>query len=368
MLLAMITSTAYADNVAKNATTSKKYDTLNAAFAEASSGEVIELLQDYDATGESGYHGNANSRYIGFDKSLTIEGNGNALTVRGRGIAFGQYASDMLDVTFRNITIENSTSGARCIDTRGHLNSLTLDKVTLKTDGCTSGYNQPLTIGGNQATTATVNITNSTIQTNDDATAYYAIITFNPVNMDISGSTIKGWACIFAKGPDGSAGSSGSVFNIKNYSKLISKNVYNGTSNGFCAIMIEDDNVTVNIEDTDIDIINEGNQNQSIGGFQAGNQPENSTINLGEGTDATFEGEGANFTCNNTEDSKLVVSGGIYNQPVPEEICAETMEPATLDPVTGIYTVASPQEYTILHDNVANENIPTGGGGGIEFV
>ena len=88
----MITSTAYADNVAKNATTSKKYDTLNAAFAEASSGDVIELLQGYDATGESGYHGNANSRYIGFDKSLTIEGNGNTLTVRGRGIAFGQYA------------------------------------------------------------------------------------------------------------------------------------------------------------------------------------------------------------------------------------------------------------------------------------
>lgn len=54
----MITSTAYADNVAQNATTSKKYDTLNAAFAEASSGDVIELLQDYDATGESGYHGN----------------------------------------------------------------------------------------------------------------------------------------------------------------------------------------------------------------------------------------------------------------------------------------------------------------------
>lgn len=343
----------------KNATTRKKYDTLNAAFAEASSGDVIELLQDYDATGESGYHGNANSRYIGFDKSLTIEGNGNTLTVRGRGIAFGQYASDMLDVTFHNITIENSTSGARCIDTRGNLNSLTLDEVTLKTDGA-SNYNQTLTIGGNQETPATVKITNSTIQTNDDATAYYAIITFNPVNMDISGSTIKGWACIYAKGPDGSKGSRGSVFNINNYSKLISKNVYNGESNAFCAIMIEDKNVTVNIEDTDIDIINEGNQNQSIGGFQAGNQLENSTINLGEGTDATFEGEGANFTCNNTEGSKLVVSGGIYNQPVPEEICAVTMEPATLDPVTGIYTVASPQDYTILRDNLANENIPTG--------
>ena len=52
------------------------------------------------------------------------------------------------------------------------------------------------------------------IHTNNDGTAYYAIITFNPVNMTISQSTLKGWACIYAKGPNSSVGSADSVFTV----------------------------------------------------------------------------------------------------------------------------------------------------------
>jgi hypothetical protein len=192
---------------------------------------------------------------------MTIDGDNHTITIGGRGFGVGLNAAEKIDVTFKDVTIENSTSGARCIDTRGNIGTLTLDHVTLNTQGA-SGYTQPLTVGGNQSDAATIIIrNNSLIQTNDDGTAYYAIITFNPVNMTIDHSTVKGWACIYAKGPDGSAGAAGSVFTIKD-STLVSKNVYSGTSNAFGMLMAEDDNVTFNITNTAINVNAASDQNR----------------------------------------------------------------------------------------------------------
>ena len=223
---------------------STEYATLKEAFdaAHEMTGDVtIELIDNVDITG---YY-NSNTTRMSISKSMTIDGKGHTVTVASKGFGVGVNATSKIDVTFKDITIENSSAGARCIDTRGNLNSLTLENATLKTDGAPSGYTQPLTIGGSQADAATVNITNSTIQTNDDGTAYYAITTFNPVNMTISNSTLKGWACIYAKGADGSAGSNGSVFTLDNC-VVVSKNVYTSNTNYFAALMIQDDNVTIN--------------------------------------------------------------------------------------------------------------------------
>ena len=231
-------------NVAKVGDT--EYATIEEAIAKAEAGATIELLQDVDLS--SAVTGTSR---LPISKSLTFNGNNRVITMGGRGFGVGMNATSKIDVVFNDLTIENSANGARCIDTRGNVNSLTLNNVILKTDGATSGYTQPLTIGGNQAVAATVNITNSTIQTNNDGTAYYAIITFNPVNMTISNSTIKGWACIYAKGVDGSAGSAGSVINIDG-STLVSSNAYSGVSNDFSAFMMEDNNVTINVTNSNI--------------------------------------------------------------------------------------------------------------------
>ena len=307
-----------------------KYESLVEAIAAANDGDTVQLLADVDATGAM-YSGD--TRYnLWIDKSITVNGDGHVLTVKGRGVGV-KGASGKIDVTFKDVTIANSSAGARCIDTRGNLNSLTLDHATLDTNGATSGYTQPLTIGGSQSDKATVSIVNgSKIQTNDEGTAYYAIITFNPVNMTIDDSTIKGWACIYAKGPDGSAGSAGSVFTITD-SELVSKNVSSGETNAFGMLMAEDNNVTFNVTNTKIDVNATGDQPQAI--VATSDSQTDVAANLGEGNEVTLSGE-ATFESNK---GSAVVSGGTFNVAVPEEACAEGYIPAAQDPNTGLYTV-----------------------------
>ena len=296
-----------------------KYETLQAAFNAAHDGDVVLLLGDYDAASEAMAGG---MRQFVINKSFTLDGQGHTVTTKDRGFGVGNVNGDVdskINVTFKDITIENMASGARCIDTRGMIGSLTLDGVTLKTDGASGGYTQPLTIGGNQSEIATVNITNSTIQTNEAGTAYYAIITFNPVNMTIEGSTIKGWACIYAKGEDSSAGSAGSTFNIDNCT-LVSTNAYSGESNSFGAFVLEDNNVTINVTNSNITLNNTGDQIQAIVAPQDNNVT--GSVSLGEGNNVTFEGSGqCAFELNST--NSLEVSGGTFNVEVPEEFCAD---------------------------------------------
>jgi len=304
------------------------YATLKDGIDAAQAGDTVTLMKDVDMRA----YFSATSTRFPISRSITIDGQDHTITVGGRGFGVGMNATSNIDVTFKDVTVANSGSDARCIDTRGNLNSLTLDHVTLDTNGA-SGTTQPLTIGGNQSSTATVVIKNgSKIQTNDDGTAYYAIITFNPVNMTITDSTIKGWACIYAKGKVSSAGSAGSVFTITD-SELVSKSVYSGTSNAFSMLQVEDNNVTFNITNTKIDINATGDQPQAIVGT-SGLQTD-VTANLGEGNEVTLSGK-ATFK-NNT--GNPVVSGGTFNVEVPEEVCADGMIPATLDEATGKYGV-----------------------------
>ena len=329
-------STAWGQNVIKIGST--EYGTLTAAFAAAQNGDVVELTGDYDATSEF----SDNTARLAITKSITIEGNNYTLTVGGRGLAPGMNATSNVSVTIQNITIQNQGSGARCVDTRGNLDILNLTNVTLKTDGGSS-YTQPLTIGGNQSTAATINITNSTIQTNDDATAYYAIITFNPVNMTIDNSTIKGWACIYAKGSDSSAGSAGSVINIQNHSKLVSKNIYNGESNAFAAIVCEDNNVTVNIEESELEITSNSDQRQAIGTFKNKN---NCGVNITNSA-ITLTGDNAVYQFNTTETSSVELGEGTTsNKDIPDDI---------IDTSTSVVIYNGVDTYTIgtIDDAVA---------------
>ncbi len=287
------------------------YATLQAAFNAATDGQTVKLLEDYNAASEAMASGN---RQFVINKSITFDGGGHTLTTKERGIGIGNVNNDVtsnIDVTIKNITILNTSAGARCIDTRGKVGSLTLQGVTLNTQGAPSGYTQPLTIGGNQADAATVNISNSTIQTNDAGTAYYAIITFNPVKMNITGSTIKGWACIYAKGKDGSAGSKDSEINIDGCT-LVSSNAYSRLSNAFSAFMIEDNNVSINVTNSNITINNTGDQVQTVVGYPLGSSLTG-TVTLGEGNTVTFAGPNDCSLLLNGSQNNLNVIGGTYN-------------------------------------------------------
>lgn len=289
------------------------YPTLAAAIAAVPDHGTLRFTADYDASGE--FPTNETSLPI-TTKNITIDGGNHTLTVGGRGLAPGMNTEEFVDVTIQDITIQNSSDGARCVDTRGYCRKLDLVNVTLKTDGA-SGTTQPLTIGGNLPVHASIRIYDSTIQTNADATAYYAITTSIPVYMVIENSTIKGGACIYAKGPDGSAGSNGSEFRIRK-SNLISKNIYNGSSNAFGAIVFEDDDVTVNISDSEVKVEAAGDQDQAIVSYSQDADNDVVTIN---NSAITLTGDEATYAiAPNTSSINVTLGvGTTSNKDIPDD-------------------------------------------------
>gem|GEM_PF-2698283 len=326
LLLSWLPFASTSAQVAKIGST--EYATLQAAFNAAEDGDEILLLADVDATSTM-YSGD--SRYNLWIKSgITLDGANHTVTVKGRGIGV-QGKFDKIDVTFKDITVKNvGNVDGRCVDTRGSIASLTLNGVTLTTgESLYSGYLQPLTIGGNQGTTTTVTITNSNIITVDNAKKGYAITTFNPVNLSIDGSTLKGWACLNLKGPDSSAGSNGSSITVTN-STLVSANGTPGDTNAYSLIKIEDDNVNVDITGSTINVNGDDNA-QSIVSFQKFDltNSENCSVSLGVNNNVTLEGD-YRFASNVGDTSSLAISGGTFNVPVPEEFCAEGYIPTDL--------------------------------------
>ena len=319
------------------------YETFASALAAAETGDTVTLLADIDVTSAM-YSGDTRFN-LWINKSLTIDGDGHTLTVKGRGIGV-QGTSSNIDVVFKEMTVQNvGNANGRCIDTRGKLNRLTLDGVTLTTATSSyTGYLQPLTIGGNQSTAATVTIKDSVIETVAAANKGYAITTFNPVTMTVTDSTIRGWACLNIKGPDSSAGSSGSTIVVTG-STLVSANGTPGTTNSFSLIKIEDDNVSVSVTESTINV-NGGANTQSIVSFQKLNETNsaNCTVALGAGNTVTLEGT-YKFASNVDASSALAISGGTFNVAVPEEFCATGYIP-TYDSTTGTYGVEA-GEYSV---------------------
>ena len=299
------------------------YETLQAAIDAAQDGDTVELTADItlnpqNISGESAKFG----AYI--TKSITIDGKNHTVT-SGSGTArtFGvKGVSGDVDVVFKNITINNSQNKAICIITRGGIGSLSLDNVKLDTQGCSSGYNQPLTIGGTQYTQAKVDVKNSTIQTNNEASKYYAIILWNPVDLTIKDSTIKGWACVYQK-PFEDGTTDKTEVTIDN-STLVSKGL-SGSSNHFAAIMTEESDFSCNVTNSTIDVTAADNTYQ---GVVASNGVSGFDVELGTGNDVTMTGDtaiiGYNFDPDNHE---IAVSGGTFNKPVDEYYCAENYDP-----------------------------------------
>lgn len=209
----------------------RQYTDLTEAFYDAAAGETVFLLQDVDISVTSG-----NDQFCAeIPNGIIFDGNGHKVTVNRRGISVAPQSSNSraffaakaapstytFNVTIKNITIENTASqsrgyGGRCITTRGKLGSLTLDNVTLTTDGST--YNNtlsPLFIGGNQATAPAINIQNSSsIIADASAAKGNAITTVNPIVLNVTGSTLTAATAINFGEADESAGSNGSEVTI----------------------------------------------------------------------------------------------------------------------------------------------------------
>ena len=224
--------------------------TLRNALTNVIDGTIVNITEDIKVT---------NKIQITGKGQVTINGNGN--TVSGNSNStdriFELHAdngnSNLLTVNFNDLTIINAKSNSRGIDTRTDNIILNLNKITIKNTG--GGNNQPLTIGGTDSGTTTINIKNSKLNTGNSG---YAIIAFVKTNLNIDNSTIEGWAALYFK--EGSTGSNVKVTN----SKLIGINNHNGISNSFGTIAFDTTDVVIEIIDSEIKAIGKGNAFQAV--------------------------------------------------------------------------------------------------------
>lgn len=235
---------------------------LKAAIANASV-ETIYLDADIQ------YAETGNSSCINILRSLTIDGQGHTLSGYGkRGttsnyptVAINQGGGSKVDVTLKNISIVSTYSSSfscRPIETRGNINSLTLNNVVVATSH--GGSSQAITIGGNQATKAEINIINSQINA---GTGGYPIISFNPFHLVAENTTFTGYCGLYFKGEDGSAGSRGTVIDATNCD-FDAPNIHSGKTNGFGVFCLEDDGITINLHNCGMNAQMLGNASQRM--------------------------------------------------------------------------------------------------------
>ena len=301
--------------VAENTSTGTQYENLLDALYDATAGQTVKMLADIDITAE-----NKTTAYCAeIITGITLDGNGKTLTVERYGISIAPLSNDAkarrtsatpssydFDVTIKDITIQNTAAqyrgrGGRCIQTRGKLGTLTLDNVTLTTDGSsyTQGTLMPLVIGGNQNTAATVNVNNSQIITDAAGAKGYAITTYNPFNLNITSSTLTAQRDINFAEADESAGSNGSTVTIS-ASTL--------TATG-AALYFNDGNTAVDITSTDINA--------------------NTVATFGSTTENIVSLTGADNTVTYTtltdaaDNTSLSIAGGQFNAVVADDYLAE---------------------------------------------
>ena len=299
----------------------KTYETLESAISAAQDGDTIELLSDITLSTPVTIDGK-NEYALLINKSITIDGSSadgslHVITVStNRGIGIQGTENDPADVAFHNIKIVQ-TKGRSCIETRSNIGTLTLENTTLDTSSVTSGNPQALTIGGNQSSKAAVVISNSTITASSDG---YCVITFNPVDMKITGSTLAGWASLYFKAPDSSAGSAGSSVTVTGNSILDSKNEA-GSGDGwnqFGAINFEDNNITVIIQDATLLVSSQSpNEKQNAIFFKhyCGNtdtQVSGNKVFIENNANITISGDQGNITTEVGE-NEISITGGKFN-------------------------------------------------------
>ena len=291
------------------------YSTLQGALDAAKDGDTINLLTDIVLTGDKDNAGAT------IKSGVTIDGtkaDGGCFTISTstayKVLATVQNAYFGHELTLRNVNVisESTYQYSMCLWLGMQSGRLILDNVTLKTESTSN--TQPLTIGGASTQKIDVTIKNSTIIASSIG---YSIISFNPVDMNIIGSYLKGWAVVYMK-YQAASGTHGSVVNITD-SEIVSINEVTGETNDFAAIVSEDRDVTFNLTDIRATIGETKGNNQTL--FSSNPfTPEQGTNTFNIGGDATvvtFVGDNVNmlYTYQNNEypaGGKCEITGGTY--------------------------------------------------------
>lgn len=291
------------------------YASLKEAIDAAPSGSTLSMYSDVSvpATNIDGIN-----MSLKIDKSLTLNGNGHTLTVAGRGIYLygGNDYAHMADIAIKNMTIVNPDNGQRAVSARDGYKRLSFADVNMQTTR--SGNTQVFTVGGNTPQNTEISFAGCTLTASE---AGYGIVTFNPVNLTISDTQISGFAAIYMKGQDSSAGSSGSTVIINDGSILTSKGIP-GDSNRFGTIVFEDcDDVTVDVKNSTISAAANDTDPATPQGailysqYQNGidHMAQNDTVILGEGSRVSTTGKYGVLAMGNGQPSTIKAEGGSYS-------------------------------------------------------
>ncbi len=321
-------------NAAKIGT--EEYATFEQALQVAESAPdatVIDLLADVTLAT------NSSSGKLPVTTSITVNGNGHKITgTQQHMFRIGSEQSNTstnhdpakkIEVTFNNVHIINTYTGSapRVIQTRGGHLELNVNNSILENVGGSGTVGQALTIGGDHlgGYAIDVNIVNSKIIDGQQNQKYgYGIIVYNKVNLNVENSQVIGWSALYMKTADSSQGSKGSVVNFKN-SELTATNIYNGTSNSFGTFVIQDDGITLNISDTQINAVQKGDQPQFIISLSssAGFNPTGCEIAISGNTVVTGMTEyGLISNKNSSSQATVEISGGTFDGDIPAEYLA----------------------------------------------
>ena len=110
------------------------FATLEAAIAKAKAGETVTLLRDVTV-----------AQPVAINKAITLDGNNKTLTYTGsnRAITVENIADADIDVTIKNLTINNTASSTERGINYNENGTLTLENVTVKGEHTTYAINLP---------------------------------------------------------------------------------------------------------------------------------------------------------------------------------------------------------------------------------
>ncbi len=204
-----------------------KYATFAEAWANLEEWSTITLLDDVTVT-----------ETLVVDKYIVVDGNGKTITTAQKKL-FEVFA----DFEVYDLNMVNTNKDGRCVDTRVDGINVVIDGCDLRSTG--SVWAQTITVGGSSMNGLDITITDSKVTSNK----YTAIIMFVPANIEITNSEISGYAAIYAKGEAFDGNTTGSEITVVN-SDLVSKNTSIYPSDRFGTIVVEDDGVTITVDET----------------------------------------------------------------------------------------------------------------------
>lgn len=233
------------------------YDSLQKAIdaAEgyaASSSPTITLLKDVTLTEQV----TLDVSQIAEGRYIKINGDGCTLSTSSVEQPFrivgGTGVKADVEVRISDLTMKSTVPQAKLLSVEGGAFTLVLDAVTLDTTGSAQN-DRALSVGWNSTAGGTVGIemTDSTIRTSASG---YAVMTYNPVALNIESSTLCGYAALYMYNDvyKNGTGSATSVVTI-NGSVITSDNVYNtGSQSDFAAFVFKDNDIKVDIFNSDI--------------------------------------------------------------------------------------------------------------------